>query len=70
MRRLRDLGVMTRECYDAVREFLEESDRIKFAPSIENVDVAAAGRRCGRIIDLFAARTASARHFAQPAGQL
>jgi hypothetical protein len=66
VRRLRDLGVMTRDCYDAVREFLEESDRVKFAPSIANADVAAAGRRCRRIIDLFAARTASARRLAQP----
>jgi hypothetical protein len=64
--RLRDLGVMTRECYDAVREFLEEADRAKFSPSIENADAAPAGRRCRRIIDLFAARTASARQFAQP----
>lgn len=66
IRRLRDLGVMTRECFDAVLEFLQESDRVKFAPSIENADIAAAGRRCRRIIDLFAARTASARRLAQP----
>jgi hypothetical protein len=66
IRRLRDLGVMTRECFDAVLEFLQEADRVKFAPSIENADVAAAGRRCRHIIDLIAARTASARRLAQP----
>jgi len=66
IRRLRDLGVMTRECFDAVREFLQESDRVKFAPCIEDADVASAGLRCRRIIDLFAARTASARRLAQP----
>lgn len=68
IRRLRDLGVMTREGFDAVREFLRESDRVKFAPSIENIDAASAGRRCRRIIDLFAARTASARRLAQADG--
>jgi hypothetical protein len=57
---------MTRECFDAVREFLDEADRVKFAPSVGNADVAAAGRRCRHIIDLFAARTASARRLAQP----
>jgi hypothetical protein len=66
VRRLRDLGVMTKECYDAVREFLEEADRVKFAPSIESADPASAERSCRRIIYLFAARTASARQFAQP----
>lgn len=68
VRRLRDLGVMTRECYDAVREFLEMADRVKFGPSVENADAASAGRHCRRIIDLFAARTASARRLAQPVG--
>lgn len=66
LRRLRDLGVMTRECFEAVREFLQESDRVKFAPSVEDADPVAAGRQCRRIVNLFAARTASAQRFAQP----
>jgi hypothetical protein len=66
IRRLRDLGVMTRECFDAVLEFLQESDRVKFAPSVENADVAAAGRRCRHPPDLFSARNAPARRLAQP----
>ena len=66
LRRLRDLGVMTEECAGALREFLEESDRVKFACSIEGADAGAAGRRCRRILYLVGGQIASTRQLAQP----
>ena len=66
LRRLRDLGMMTEECRGALREFLEESDRVKFASSIEGADASAAGRRCQRILYLFGGQIASTRHLARP----
>jgi hypothetical protein len=69
LRRLRDLGAMTGECCGALREFLEESDRVKFASSIEGADAATAGRRCQRILYLFGGQIASTRQLAQPVGR-
>jgi hypothetical protein len=66
LRRLRDLGMMTEECRGALREFLEESDRVKFAFTIEGADAGAAGRRCQRIVYLFGGQIASTRQLAQP----
>jgi hypothetical protein len=66
LRRLRDLGMMTEECACALREFLEESDRVKFASGIEGADAGAAGRRCQRILYLFGGQIASTRQLAQP----
>ena len=69
LRRLRDLGMMTEESSGALREFLEESDRVKFAPSIQGVDAGAAGRRCRRILHMFGGQIASTRQLAQPVGR-
>jgi hypothetical protein len=66
LRRLRDLGAVTEECSGALREFLEQSDRVKFASSIEGADAGAAGRRCQRILYLFGGQIASTRRLAQP----
>jgi hypothetical protein len=66
LRRLRDLGVMTEECSGALREFLEESDRVKFASLTEGADAGAAGRRCQRILYLVGGQIASTRQLAQP----
>jgi hypothetical protein len=66
LRRLRDLGAMTEECRGALREFLEESDRVKFGSSIESADADAAGRRCQRVLYLFGGQIASMRRIAQP----
>jgi hypothetical protein len=66
LRRLRDLGMMTEECYGALREFLEESDRVKFASSSEGADAGGAGRRCQRILYLFGGQIASMRQLVQP----
>ena len=67
LRRLRGLGMMTEECLSALSEFLEESDRVKFASSIEGADAVAGGRRCQRILYLFSGQIASRRQLAQPA---
>jgi hypothetical protein len=66
LRRLRDLGMMTEECCGVLGEFLEESDRVKFASSVEAADASAAGRRCQRILYLLGGQIASTRQLAQP----
>ncbi len=70
LRRLRDLGIMTEECLSALSEFLEESDRVKFASSIQGVDSQAPPRRrCRRILHMFGGQIASTRQLAQPVGR-
>jgi hypothetical protein len=66
LRRLRDLGMMTEECCGVLWEFLEESDRVKFASTVEGADASAAGRRCQRILYLLGGQIASTRQLAQP----
>jgi hypothetical protein len=64
--RLRSIEMMSPDCENALREWLAECDRARFAPSMEGAEPAGAARRCRRVIDLFGAHIASVRRIAQP----